>query len=345
MTSKPVGELSRRERLWRFRELAGLALGAYGLDGAQLTLIQYNENVIYRVDLPDGVEMAGKNEHRSSSRVLMRLHAWDKEDYINGEMLWLEALSREASLPVPEPIRTLDGNYTFKAVSDRMPNGRWVTLLSWLDGRQLSKGFKPQHLRSLGEVMAKMHNFSAVWKPPEEFSRPIWDWDAQLGGSHFDVEREILVDSMPKRFQEAFLIVSTQSEKAMERLGTRIDAYGLIHTDLYPENILFKAGKASLIDFEDCGYGHWMWDIAVPLGTWAWDQGWEAMRDVFFEGYDPIHSLPSDQWKLLDLFIATQHATMLLWASAFLQHDPKRADEYILWRDDSGNKLLKFFER
>jgi hypothetical protein len=47
----------------------------------------------------------------------------------------------------------------------------------------------------------------------------------------------------------------------------------------------------------------------------------------------------------LDLFIATQHATMLLWASAFLQHDPKRTDEYIPWRDDCGYKLLKYFER
>ncbi len=190
-----------------------------------------------------------------------------------------------------------------------------------------------------------MHNFSATWKPPNGFSRPTWDWDAQLGGSQFDVSRDDLIDSMPDRFQEPFLVIEKLAKEAMASLGSSSDVFGLIHTDLYPENILFNAGQPQLIDFEDCGYGHWMWDIAVPLGIWAWVEDWQRMRDAFHNGYAPIRSLSDGQWELLDLFIATQHATMLLWASAFLKHDPKRVDEYIPWRDDSGNNLLKYFNR
>jgi len=334
LSKRSFRDLSRRERLYRFRELAQTAMGAYEFSDAHLKLIQYHENVIYRVDFP-----------ASGGRYLLRLHAWDEMDYINGEMLWLDALSHQAGLPVPEPIPTKSRNFTFKVVSDMLPHGRWVTMLSWLDGRKLDKSLNPLHIKSLGGVMAKMHSFSANWTPPDGFSRPTWDWDAQLGGSLFDVNREELIDSMPEQFQEPYLVVSKRSKKAMAKLGTGPDAFGLIHTDLYPENILFKAGKASLIDFEDCGFGNWMWDIAVPLGTWAWDEGWQAMRAAFYEGYAPFHSLPEDQWELLDLFIATQHATMLLWASAFLKHDPKRSDEYIPWRDDSGSKLLKYFDR
>ena len=106
---------------------------------------------------------------------------------------------------------------------------------------------------------------------------------------------------------------------------------------------MFKAGKAYPIDFEDCGYGYWMWDIAVALCTWAWNDGWEKMRDAFYEGYAAIRRLPDEQWGMLDLFIATQYATMLIWASAFLKHDPKRVDEYVPWRDESGERLLKYF--
>jgi Ser/Thr protein kinase RdoA (MazF antagonist) len=131
----------------------------------------------------------------------------------------------------------------------------------------------------------------------------------------------------------------------MAGLGQGPHAYGLIHADLYPENVLFKAGQAYPIDFEDCGYGCWIWDIAVALCTWAWEEDWERMRDAFHAGYQSVLSLPNSQWALLDLFIATQYATMLIWACAFLQHDPSRADEYVPWRDDSGERMLKYFTR
>jgi hypothetical protein len=47
----------------------------------------------------------------------------------------------------------------------------------------------------------------------------------------------------------------------------------------------------------------------------------------------------------LDLFVATQFATMVLWASAFLKDDPMRTSEYELWRDDNGRKLIGYIQR
>jgi Ser/Thr protein kinase RdoA (MazF antagonist) len=161
----------------------------------------------------------------------------------------------------------------------------------------------------------------------------------------FEHSREELVASMPFQFQEPFQIVSQEAKRVMESLGNGPDAYGLIHADLYPENVLYKAGRAYPIDFEDCGYGYWMWDIAVALCQWAWGDEWERMRDAFHEGYSRIRVLPEAQWAQLDLFVATQFATMVLWASAFLKHDPVRVGEYEPWRNDNGQKLLRYSQR
>ena len=161
----------------------------------------------------------------------------------------------------------------------------------------------------------------------------------------FEHSREELVASMPSKFQEPFRVVSLEARRVMESLGKGPDAYGLIHADLYPENVLFKAGKAYPIDFEDCGYGYWIWDIAVALCQWAWNNDWERMRDAFQEGYAQVRTLPEAQWAQLDLFVATQFATMVMWASAFLKHDPLRVAEYEPWRDGNGNKLLRYFEQ
>jgi Ser/Thr protein kinase RdoA (MazF antagonist) len=276
---------------------------------------------------------------------VLRIHAMGDAEAVASELTWLAALNQAAGLPVPAPVPTPDGKLLATIVTPGMPHGRVVSMMRWLDGQRFRHGLRPKHLKALGQVVAQMHMFSASWHPPAGFSRPHWDWEAQLGGSSFDYPLDELVASMPHLFREPFQMVSQEARRAMELLGKGPDSYGLIHADLYPENVLFKAGKAYPIDFEDCGYGYWIWDIAVALCQWAWKADWERMRDAFREGYAQVRTLPEAQWAMLDLFVATQFATMVLWSSAFLKHDPLRVAEYEPWRNDNGTKLLGYFKR
>jgi Ser/Thr protein kinase RdoA (MazF antagonist) len=338
---KPYRELTRRGRLSRLRELANSALVSYGLEGARLTFLQYFSNIIYRVDVPDSSDQRASGPY-IPNRYVLRIHAMDDEDAIVSELTWLKALDQEAGLPVPAPVLTLNGKLLAKISNPGVPNGRVISLMRWLDGRKLQRGLRPQHLNALGQVVAFMHNFSASWNPPVGFSRPHWDWEAQLGGIMFEHSMEELIASMPPRIQEPFQVVSQKARQVMEALGKGPDAYGLIHADLYAENVLYKGGIAYPIDFEDCGYGYWMDDIAVVLCQWAWGTDWQRMCDAFREGYDQVRRLLEEQWEKLDLFVATQFATMVLWASEFIKHDPMRQAEHGTWREDSVNKLLQF---
>ena len=342
---KPFRELSRRGRLRRLRALASTALTAYGLDGARLSFIQYGENTIYRVDVPGSSASTGSSIPYIPNRYVLRIHAMGDVEAIASELTWLAALNQEAGLPVPAPVATPEGKLLATITTPGMPHGRVVSLMRWLDGQRYRNGLRTKQLMALGQVVARLHAFSAGWQPPSGFTRPHWNWEAQLGGSMFEHSREELVASMPSQLQEPFQAVSQEARRVMEGLGTEPDAYGLIHADLYPENVLFKGGEAFPIDFEDCGYGYWMWDIAVALCQWAWSKDWERMRDAFREGYARLRILPEAQWANLDLFVATQIATMVLWASAFLKHDPRRVAEYEPWRKDNGNKLLGYFQR
>jgi Ser/Thr protein kinase RdoA (MazF antagonist) len=340
---KPYRELTRRGRLLRMRELAYAALFSYGLENAHLTFLQYFTNIIYRVDLPGSSNQTTGSPY-IPDRYLLRIHAMDDAEAITSELTWLRALNQEAGLPVPAPVSTRDGKLLANIITPGVPNGKVVSLMRWLDGQKLQRRLCPKHLSTLGQVVARMHNFSANWNPPAGFSRPHWDWDAQLGGSMFEHSMEELIASMPPEIQEPFQIVSDEARRAMETLGKGPDAYGLIHADLYLENVLYRAGKAYPIDFEDCGYGYWMDDIAVAVCQWAWGKDWERMRDAFREGYAQIRVLPEMQWAFLDLFVAAQFATMVLWASDFLKHDPMRAAEYETWRDENVKKLLHYFQ-
>jgi Ser/Thr protein kinase RdoA (MazF antagonist) len=339
---KPYKELTRRARLSRMRKLARTALKAYGLDAARLDFLQYFANIIYRVDAPAKVWATATSGYYVPKRYLLRIHALSDVDAITSELTWLKAISQEAGLPVPAPVMTLDGHLLITVTTPGIPKGRVVSLMHWLDGRSYHKGLKPKHLSALGKVVAQLHNFSAGWQPPTGFSRPNWDWEALLGGSHFSNDVDELVASMPARFQRPFTEVSIAARRLMEHLGKAPASYGMIHGDLYPENVLYKKGNAYPIDFEDCGYGYWMWDIAIALCEWAWGEDWARMRDAFFDGYDRLRSLPEEQWKQLDLFLAIQFATMVQWASAFLKNDPQRRMEHEQLRDRNGAKLLEY---
>jgi Ser/Thr protein kinase RdoA (MazF antagonist) len=342
---KQFRDLTRRSRLYRLREVAKKAVKVYGMDGARLTFIQYFENIIYRVDTPDFKVHSHEANHFIPNRYILRIHAMGDAEAIASELTWLAALHQEAGLSVPAPIPTPDGKLLTTIVTPGMPNGRYVSLMRWLDGRKISHGFRPKHLTALGQAVATMHTFSAGWHAPEGFIRPDWDWNSLFGGIMFRHSLEELVDSIPPESQQPFQIISDDAKRVMETFGKGPDAYGLIHADLYPENVLFKAGKAFPIDFEDCGYGYWMCDIAVALCKWAWGNEWEVMRDAFREGYAEIRTLPEAQWQQLDLFIATQFATMVLWASEFLMRDPKRVAEYTPWREENCHKLSVYFSR
>ncbi len=342
---KPFRALARRGRLLRLTELAKKALGIYGLKDARLHFLRYGENAIYRLDVAGSGTPGDKAGAYIPNRFVLRVHAMLDAEKIAGELAWLAALSQDAGLPVPAPLLTPDGQRLATIATPGIPGGKVVSVMRWLDGRSPGKGLRPCHLAALGRVVARMHTFAAGWQPPAGFDRFHWDWETQLGGSLFGCPLDDLVASMPVRFREPFLQVSREARRAMDALGKGPQAYGMIHADLYPENVLFKAGQAYPIDFEDCGFGYYLWDIAVALCKWAWTEDWVPMRDAFRQGYAQIRPLPEAQWQQLDLFVATQFATMALWASAFLQHDPMRRAEYEPWRDENGEKLLEYCNR
>ena len=340
---KNYEELTRIGRLRRLRRLAELALKEYGFSNAKLTFLHYEGNVIFRVDTLETPPVKRERNIFLESRYVMRILTTRNFEGVESEMLFLNAM-RKANLSVPEPVPMLDGKLLKTITTPGVPEGKIISLMRWMDGRKLSKGFHPAHFRLLGQMMAQLHQFSASWQPPGEFERPIWDWEGQLGCRYFDDPIEELVDSMPKRFQEPFKIVSGRAREVMQDLGQGSDSYGLIHSDLYPENVLFKAGEIYPIDFEDCGYGYWIWDLAVPLSVSPWTTDWNHMRDALLDGYLKIRTLPEVQLKHLDLFTATHCATMVLWASMFIKNDPAMQLEHEEWRDREGSKLLRYFE-
>ena len=342
---KPFEELTRRGQLRRIRILAEKALEAYGLTGARLTFLRYFANITYRVDLPGPALVDRRSGPYLHNSYLLRVLVSSNWEYALGEMTWLAALSVEAGLPVPAPVPNLEGELLTRVTTAGIPKGRIVSLMRWIDGRKPPRNLTLRHYRSWGQMVGKLHAFAAGWVPPEEFKRYIWDWEGLLGGRGFRYPLDELVADMPVKLQEPFLSASTDVRSSMAALGTSPEAYGMVHGDMYLENILIKDGAILPIDFEDCGFGYWLWDIAIALEDQPWTEIWFQRRDAFLEGYCANHPLPDSQLQHLDTFMAANYATVALWAAHFIRDEPARRVEHEAWRDEFAPGLLKYIER
>jgi Ser/Thr protein kinase RdoA (MazF antagonist) len=315
------------------RQLAGGALEAYGLAGARFKLLRHAGNTLFRVASPDAAPGREATALYEPGQYLLRIHepGYQATEAIALEMEWLAAMSREANLPVPEPVPRLDGRLLAQVSTEGVPEARNCSLLRWLKGRFLTKGIGPCHFRAQGRLMARLHDFAAHWQPPASLTKRHWDWDGLFGA----VEGSGLPPGeawslLPPSTVAPFEAVARQVRQIMDEWGRGAEVYGLIHADLGVDaNVLFWGSppEARAIDFDDSGFGYWMYDLAVSLEHVRDDTAYPRFRDALLEGYAEHHTLPEVQLEQLELFMAAFYVYVSLWAAAMAYLHPKHREE------------------
>jgi len=342
-------ELTYLGQVRRLRRLAGAALQQYGLTDSRIQLIQHGENTTFRVDVPTmGSDSA--SDAYTANRFLLRVHrpGYQTVNTLASELEWLAALRRDADLPVPEPIPARSGALLVTAEVLGVPEPRVCSLLRWMRGRKAVSVVRPEHFTALGKLLAGLHAHVSRWTPPLSFSRRHWDWDGLFGeNAGFNLSAEKVWSLVPGPYADEFEVVASRMRNLMKVWGKSSDRFGLIHADLFlggDGNVLFSGGEARAIDFDDCGFGYWVYDFATALSHWQLDDRWPTFRDALLTGYAVVRPLPERQLAQLGLFMAARQVSEILWAIDMAQINPRFAkglDEWMAW---AGNLVQKFLK-
>ena len=322
MAGVPFDRLSHAGQVRRLAGLARAALGRYGMAGARVVPLLHGRNAVFRVEVQPG------------QRYVLRVHGPGSGEAaeLRSELGWLQALRRDTGLAVPEPVATMDGELVCAAEASGVPETRRCVLLRWMDGRFLYN-VQPslERLRRIGAFMARLHRHAERFEPPAGFVRDRQDARSLLGGWARDPEsRRRTWDGSPgplTREDEALV------ERALERLRPAAealrptpDAFGLIHADLHPANILLHRGQVRAIDFDDCGFGYFAYDLAVLL-THLEEKRWSdqaGKRAALLQGYGSVRPLPESQAALLPTFIALRRLESVPWLVRMSTHPTMR---------------------
>ena len=195
-----------------------------------------------------------------------------------------------------------DGSWIERAAAPGQEPLRCV-LFRAVEGRFYDRGLTPGRLGRVGALMARLHRHADGFAQPPGFARPRWN-AGPVFAPWLDPDRTPPgVDSATRATLRA----------GSERLATQVaglapqpGAYGLIHADLQQTNYLFHRGEARAIDFDDCCWGYYLYDMAITLFELVDRPSGAALRDAFLNGYARTRPLPPDAEAGIRLFTAVR---------------------------------------
>ena len=269
---------------------AKAAVVLYGLDNASFRISGLGfdiANMLFFVDA-------------ENARFTLRLHqAGTAVHKIQSEIYWLQALWSKGGIKTLSPVPGCDGEMIQRLAPNDLPS-RYATVYDWIPGETLGAlsavEKTPELIRRLGSMAGRMHAVSETLELPDWFTRPRYydiAWvtlqvEKVLASGNIDdsAEAREKLASLPSRFSEF--------AKAQ---GKGREAFGLIHLDLAPHNIIISDGQPCPIDMIQFGFGYYISDILTLSRQLS-----EIEQAIFFEGYQEIRPLPKDYRQHLALF-------------------------------------------
>lgn len=266
--------------------------------GGEATLINLSENHTFRIDMPNGLKMA------------LRLHRprYQSRLAIGSELAWLEAITDQTDIPVPRPIPGADGEIVQEVAPDR-----FAALFAFERGEAPSEeGDLTAIFNTLGRYAATLHKHVGEWKQPEKFVRPIWDaagilepdapWGDWRKAPNADGETRDTLEALDGRLRED-----------LRAYGTDIDKFGLIHADMRLANLLVDTGEVLLLDFDDAGYGWFLYDLAASLSFIETSPQVPALVRAWLTGYLEVRTLKPEDIRMIDAMILLRRMALLAW--------------------------------
>ncbi|NHB75794.1 phosphotransferase enzyme family protein [Rhodobacter calidifons] len=275
-------------------------------------------------DLPPDTPLAllnrSENETWAAGDLVLRLHrpGYHSRAEIASELAWLAALQ---DLPDLHCVRPVPGRQGMVSEID----GRRIVAFARIPGQELRPGDDlSRWFAPLGEITARLHLHARGWTPPPGFTRKRWDVETILGPQpHWGHWRQAQGLDAPGA---ALLARATDALAArLHAYGTGPDVFGLIHADLRLANLMVAGERLTAIDFDDCGFGWWAYDLAAALSFIETDPRLPELIARWLEGYTRAAPLGAGDRAMIPALIFLRRVLLTAWLATRADSDTAQA--------------------
>jgi Ser/Thr protein kinase RdoA (MazF antagonist) len=317
------------------------AMQRYDITPDKIELLDGFESFIYKFERPDGkfILRIGHSGRRSP-------------DLIRGEVDWINYLAAGGA-PVAKAILSANGNLVEPLADGEGEEFLCTAFVHAPGGEVRREQINERLFRNYGRLLGRMHALAKNY----QVSNPAWKrykWDSPENNT---AERQ-----MPAK-EELALEKLHQVLAHLHSLPRDREGYGMIHQDAHPGNFFVDDGyNITLFDFDDCVYGHFIYDIAMVLFYTAINETnpvefTERFMPIFLAGYqeenrlDPcwLAELPHFmKLREIDLFAAIHFSYEdgdnpdHPWCARYMQGRRQRIEGGVPFIDFDWNSLAQY---
>ena len=195
------------------------------------------------------------------------------------------------NFPSPEPIINKNGNYITEIF------GKKAAVVSFLEGFS-KKNLTPDNCHEVGIYTAKLHMITKNLNIKRTNRLSVNSWRLIYGKIQKDCS---------KIYPDLTKIIETNLEIIENNWPKNIPC-GIIHADLFPDNIFFKGNKLTgIIDFYFSCYDFYALEIAICLNALCFEGKNENLSfnvtkaKKFIDGYSSIRKLTEEEKESLKI--------------------------------------------
>lgn len=301
---------SLADELDRLSTLVTDALDLWDLPSdAAPSLLNVSENVTYLIEAP------------GNHKTVLRVHrpGYHSINAIACELAWMSALQKSSPVTPPRAIPGRNGALIQQAEVPDTGTRRHMVLFDYIDGTtpdessDLIAGFG-----ELGTLAAQCHSHVLTWQRPASFERMTWDLDAVFGpaptwGHWRDAP------GVTPAIETVLARVETRIRHRLSAYGSAPTRFNLIHADMRLANLIIGHGGTRLIDFDDCGFGWFMYDFAAAVSFIEDDPRLPDLKAAWLEGYQRIRPLDPADLAEIDTLVMLRRLALLAWIGSHIE--------------------------
>ena len=197
----------------------------------------------------------------------------------------------DEKFPSPEPLINKNGNYISEV------NGKKAAVVSFLEG-EAKNVLNPNHCYQVGVHTAKLHLITKKLKGKRENKLSINSWR--------NIYNKVKKDC--SKIHPNLIDVVEKNLDLIERKWPTNIPKGIIHADLFPDNIFFKDNKLSgIIDYYFSCNDFYDFEIAICLNALCFEGKNENLSfnvtkaQKFIDGYSSIRKLAEEEKSSLKI--------------------------------------------
>ena len=197
----------------------------------------------------------------------------------------------DKKFPSPEPVINKNGNYISEI------NGKKAAIVSFLTG-SAKKNLNPDHCHEVGLYTGKLHLITKDLSGKRENKLSINSWRKIYNKVRNDCAK--IHPNLIKVIEKNLELIENQWPKKLPS--------GIIHADLFPDNIFFNNGKLTgIIDYYFSCNDFYAFEIAICLNALCFEGKNENLSfnvtkaKKFIDGYSSVRKLSDEEKKSLKI--------------------------------------------